>query len=314
MIATILRRLLWAIPLLLGVSLITFVMVALTPGDPAVTILGPTATAEQIERLRESLGLNLPWYEQYWSWLSNAVRGDLGTSLVSGQSVLDQLNARLPVTLSLAISATIVCAIIGIALGSVSASRGGMVSRITDSVAMLGFAIPNFWLGIVLVSIFAVGLRWFPPTGYAPLSDGVNLWAAALVLPVATLAFGGMTTIAKQTRDSMKDVLARDFIDSLRAEGWSEGRIVYRHALRNAAIPIVTIVGVFFTGMLGGTVLVENVFAMPGLGGLAVTATVAHDLPVILGVTLYFCIGVVIINLLVDLAYLWLDPKARTAA
>lgn len=313
MLGVILRRLAWAIPLLFIVSVLTFVLLALTPGDPASTILGTAATPENIAALREQLGLNEPWYVQYWNWLTAALSGDLGTSLISKTPVIDQLMARLPVTVSLVLVATIVSAVFGIAFGVFSAVRRGRIGRLTDAFSMLGFAIPNYWLGLILVFVFAVQLRLLPATGYTSLLEDPRAWLASLVLPVITLSVGGITMIAKNTRDAMSDAMAREFIDNLRAEGWSEGRIVFRHALRNASIPIVTAVGVFFVGVLGGTVLVENVFALPGLGGLAVTSTLSHDIPVLQGVTLFFCIGVVLVNLVVDIVYGLLNPKARTS-
>jgi len=313
MLRLALTRLAWAIPLLLAASMITFVLVALAPGDAARTILGPYAPQAQVDALRETLGLNEPWYVQYAAWLGSALQGDLGSSLLTSQPVTDLIVNRLPVTLALAVGATIVCALVGVALGTFSATRGRIGSGLVDFVAVLGIAVPNFWIGIVLVAVFAVWLGVLPATGYVPISNSVPLWARSLVLPVVTLAIGGVTLIAKQTRDAMRETLGRDFIDSLRADGWSEGRIVWRHGLRNAAIPIVTGIGVFFTGLLGGTVLVENVFAMPGLGGAAVGAAVGHDLPLIQGIALTYCVIVVIVNLIVDLLYAGLDPKARIA-
>ncbi len=311
MLTLVIRRLLWAVPLLVIVSLLAFVLLGLTPGDPARSILGPQATEAQLEAVRLSLGLDQPWYVQYWNWLTAALSGDLGTSMSSKTPVLAQLNSRLPVTLSLVVGATLVSSVLGIALGTYSAVRGGALGRFTDALSMLGFAIPNYWLGLVLVALFSVRLSWFPATGYVAFADSPSRWLLSIALPVITLAVGGITMIAKNTRDAMADVLTRDFIDVLRSEGWSESRIIYRHALRNAAIPVVTAIGIFFIGVLGGTVLVETVFAMPGLGGLAVGSTERHDIPVLLGVTLYFCIGVVIVNLLVDVAYGLLNPKAR---
>lgn len=314
MLRLVVSRLLWAIPLLLAASLITFVLVALTPGDAARTILGTTATEAQVAALRASLGLDQPWYVQYLDWLGGAIHGDLGRSLVTSQPVAALIATRLPVTLSLAIGATVVCAAIGIWLGTVSATRGRVGSGVADIAAVTGIAVPNFWVGIVLVAVFAVWLGILPATGFVTFASSPVGWLRSLVLPVATLAIGGVTLIAKQTRDAMRETLGRDFVDALRAEGWTQRRIVWRHGLRNAAIPVVTGIGVFFTGLLGGTVLVENVFAMPGLGGAAVTAAVGHDLPLVQGIALTYCVIVVIVNLLVDVLYGWLDPRLRAPA
>jgi len=307
------RRLILAIPLLFIVSFLSFALVALTPGDPAVSILGSYATKAQDAALDRQLGFNQPVLVQYGRWLGKMAHGNLGTSLASAQSVTTELNSALGVTLCLVLGATLVTAAGGVALGTLSAIRGGAVGRVTDAVAMLGFAIPAFWLGLVLRDLFAVRWHLVPATGYEPFTQSAAGWAESLILPVATLAAAGMTGIAKQTRDSMRDTLARDYIDALRADGVPEWRIIARHALRNAAIPVVTMLGTFFVGLLGGTVLVESVFAMPGLGSLAVTATTEHDLPVIVGVAVYFAVGVVVVNLLIDVLYGWLDPRARVA-
>jgi peptide/nickel transport system permease protein len=307
------RRLILAIPLLFIVSFLSFVLVALTPGDPAVSILGSYATKAQYAALDRQLGFNQPVLVQYWRWLAHAVHGNLGTSLVSAQSVTSELNSGLGVTLCLVIGATLVTAVGGVALGTLSAIRGGAVGRAADAFAMLGFAVPAFWLGLVLRDLFAVRWHLFPATGYQPFGQSPSGWLRSLILPIATLAAAGMTGVAKQARDSMRDTLARDYIDALRADGVPEWRIITRHALRNAAIPVVTMLGTFFVGLLGGTILVESVFAMPGLGSLAVNATTEHDLPVIVGVAVYFAVGVVAVNLLIDVIYGWLDPRARVA-
>lgn len=307
------RRLLLAIPLLFIVSFLSFALVAIAPGNPAADILGLSATKAQYAALDKQLGFNLPVPVQYWHWVLRALHGNLGTSYVSSEPVTSIVNSGLTVTLSLVIGAAVLTAVLGVGLGTFSAIRGGLAGRLTDAFAMLGFAIPAFWLGLVLQGIFGVHLHLLPATGYVPFAQSPSAWLRSLVLPVVTLAVGGMTGVAKQTRDSMRDTLHRDYIDALRADGVPEWRIISRHALRNAAIPVVTLLGTVFVGMLGGTVLVETVFSMQGLGGLVVTAAGGHDLPVIEAITVYFTIGVVIVNLLVDLAYGWLNPRARVA-
>lgn len=313
MLRLILTRLSLAVPLLFAVSFGTFVLVSLTPGDPAATILGSYGTPAEDKALDQKLGFDQPVLVQYWHWLVHAVHGNLGISALSGLPVAPQLNSRLSVTLSLVIGATLVSAIVGVALGTLSARRGGRIGRLTDSLAMLGFAIPSFWLGLVLVDIFAIKLHLLPATGYVSFGISPATWLQSLVLPVLTLAAGGITLITKQTRDAMREVLGREFIDALRADGVPEWRIVYVHALRNAMIPIITLIGTFFVGMLGGAVLIESVFALPGLGSLAVSATSQHDLPVIQGIAVYFCLIVVVVNLIVDLLYGWLNPRARVS-
>jgi peptide/nickel transport system permease protein len=314
MLRLVARRLGLAIPLIFVVTFVTFVLVALTPGDPAATILGSYGTPSTDRALDVKLGFDQSVFVQYWHWLSKAIHGDLGMSILSGQPVSEQLTSRLSVTLSLVIGATLVSAVVGVALGTLSARRGGRIGRVTDGMAMLGFAVPSFWLGLVLVDLFALNLRWFPATGYVSFAQSPTRWFESLVLPVITLAAGGVTMVTKQTRDSMREVLAKDFIDALRADGVPEWRIVYVHALRNAAIPVVTLLGTFFVGLLGGAVLIEGVFALPGLGSLAVSASSQHDLPVIQGIALYFCIIVVAVNLIVDVLYGWLNPRARVSS
>ncbi|WP_062642677.1 ABC transporter permease [Streptomyces maremycinicus] len=311
MMRLVVRRLLLAIPLLLVVSVLSFVLTSLAPGNAAETILGSSATPASVTALERQLGLTQPLWEQYWNWLSHAITGNLGTSLTTSEAVGSTVSARLPVTLALVIVGTLASAILGVALGTVSALREGVVGRVIDGLAMLGFSIPNFWLGLVLVDLLAVKLHWFPATGYVDLSQSPSGWARSLVLPVAALAAVGLTGIAKQTRDSLREVMGREFIMALRADGMPERRIVLRHGLRNAAIPVVTLVGVFFVGMLGGTVLVESVFVLPGLGSLAVSSAQSGDLTTLQGIVVVFCVIVVLVNLLIDLAYGWLNPKAR---
>lgn len=311
MAALVLRRLAISIPLVLVVTLLTFLLQSMAPGDTASMILGVNYTPESHERLRRQLGLDQPALAQYWHWLTGAVRGDLGTSPVSGLDVGAEIGNRLAVTLSLIVAATILSAAIGIGLGVVSAVREGWIGRAVDVLSLVGLGLPNFWLGLVLVSLFAVALPVLPATGYVPLLDSPDRWARALILPVLTLAVGAVAVVAKQTRDATMEALSQDFVVTLRANGATAASVVFRHALRNAAIPVVTVLGLLFVSLLSGTVLVEAVFAMPGLGGLAVQATAQHDLPMLQGVALTFTLIVVIVNLLVDLAYGWLNPKVR---
>lgn len=307
----IFRRLLVSIPLVVLVSLLTFLLEALAPGDTARTILGENYTPQGYAQLRHALGLDQPVLTQYWHWLTGAVHGDFGVSPISGLDVGNQIATRLGVTLSLIIAATVVAGLLGVALGAASAVRGGALGRAVDVLSLVGLAVPGFWLGFVLVTLFAVAVRLLPATGYVPVGASPVAWARSLILPTVALALAPVALIAKQTRDGMLDALNRDFVHTLRANGASEASIVFRHALRNAAIPVVTVVGLMFVGLLNGTVLVETVFAMPGLGGLAVQSTTQHDLPVIQGVAVTFTVIVVLVNLLVDLAYGWLNPKVR---
>jgi peptide/nickel transport system permease protein len=311
MLRLISRRLALSIPLLLFVTTSTFLLVALIPGDVARTIVGANGTQEQYLSLRSSLGLDEPLLTRYWHWIESAAHGDLGVSLFSGESVTSLLTSRLSVTFALVIGSTLLAAVVGIALGIVGALRRGGGGKAVDAVSMVGLAIPNFFLGLLLVAWFAVALPLFPATGYVPMAQSPAEWLRSLVLPVVTLAVPGIAVVAKQTRDSMLDVLQQPFIRTLRACGLPRRSVIFKHALRSAAIPIVTVLGVIFVGALSGTVIVESVFAMPGLGGVAVQATSQHDVPLIQGAAIYFTLIVIGVNLIVDLAYGWLDPRVR---
>lgn len=313
MLRLLVNRLALSIPLLFVVSVLVFGLASLVPGDAARTILGEQATPEAVAYLRTQLGLDQPWYDRYGSWLAGVLHGDFGTSILSGQDVGTTLNTRAGVTLSLVLTALVVSSVIGVALGLVSAVRGGVLGRVVDVVSLIGLALPNFWIAIVLVSLFAVRFRLFPATGYVPLSASPSEWISSLAMPVAALSLLGIAIIGKQTRDSVLDTLDAEYVRVLRANGLSERRIIGAHVLRNAAIPIVTAMGVVAVGMVGGSVFIESVFVLPGLGSLATQSTLDHDLPVILGLGVYFTVLVVVVNVLVDVAYGFLNPKVRAS-
>jgi peptide/nickel transport system permease protein len=305
-------RVVTAIPLILLVSFVIFALESLVPGNPAQTILGQNATPQNVAALDRQLGLNKPLLSGYWTWLDGVLHGHLGTSVISGESVSSLLNGRLAVTLSLVILSVIVSGVVGVALGLVSARRGGWIGRTLDVLSLAGLALPSFWVGTVLVALFAVKIRIFPASGYETFGQSPGGWIQHLILPVAALSLLGVAAVAKQARDAILTALEADYIMMLRGNGMSEREIMLRHVLRNAAMPIVTVLGVVAIGTLGGTVFVESVFVLPGLGSQATQSTVDHDLPVILGIGLYFTIIVVIVNLLVDLTYGVLNPRAKT--
>jgi len=300
----------WSVPLLLVASVVSFVFVALLPGDPARSLLGQNATAEQVAAAREQLGLDQPLWEQYWTWLRNALHGDFGSSLFTRQPVTELLNDRLEPSLSLIVGATLVASLVGVTLG-IRGARRGALGKVVDAASVVGIAIPDFWLGLMLIVLFAVQWSLLPPTGYVPLVDDPAGWLESLVLPVVTLAVPATAIIAKQTRDAVSTALDRTFVRTLRAAGVSDRSVVYRHALKNAAIPILTVVGLVFIGALSGTVAVESIFAIPGLGRTAVQATTSADLPLVQGVVVYFTLIVIVVNLLVDLAYGYFIPRVR---
>jgi peptide/nickel transport system permease protein len=313
MLTLIVRRLLLAVPLLIVVTGASFVLLALVPGSAADVLLGNNATAASVAALNKRLGLDEPLVMQYWHWLDGVLHGNLGTSVITGQSVLSTLGQRLPVTIFLVIGALIVAFVVGVALGTVSAVRGGRLGRAVDGISVLGFAIPNFWLALLLISVFAVKLHWLPASGYVSFSTSPGQFFRSLALPVIALGAAGATGAAKQTRDSMLDVMSRDYILSLRASGMPNHRIILRHALPNALIPTLTLMGLFAVSLFGGAALIEDIFVLPGLGGLAVSAAGNHDLPIMEGILLYFTILVIVLNLLVDIACGLLDPRIRLA-
>ena len=300
--------------MLFTITALTFVLASMAPGDAAKAILSSESgsyTAQQYQQMRHALGIDQPLLVQYWHWLAGVAHGNLGTDLFSGQPVAQELNARLAPSLSIILVTVLVAGITGVSLGIISALRGGIVGRAVDAVSLLGLAVPSFWLALALAELLAVKIRLFPATGYIPLGASPAGWLRAITLPILTLSAGAVAFIAKQTRDSMAEVMLREFVVMLRARGLSRRSVVHRHALRNAAIPVVTLLGLLFVGLLGGTVLIEDVFAIPGLGQQAVTAAGSHDLPVIEGVAFYFTVIVVIANLLVDLSYRLLNPKVH---
>lgn len=316
MLRFLLFRLLATIPMLLFLSVLVFLLVHLIPGDAAEAIVGDTgiASAEQIDLIRTQLGLNLPLHEQYISYMSEVVRGDFGVSLFGARPVSDAVIARFPATLSLTLAATLLAIVIGLAAGVAGAMRPGRwLDRISMLGASLGLAIPNFWLGLVLLSAFAVTLSWFPATGYVPLSESPWAWARGIVLPAIALGTAASAVIARQMRSALADALQSNYVRTARAKGVSWRTVVLKHALKNAAMPVVTVTGLTVASLLGGSVIVEQVFGIPGLGDLAITAVRRRDIPVIQGVVLFTALIVLITNLMVDIAYGMLNPKVRTS-
>lgn len=309
----LLTRLGSVVPVLLVVSTATFALVWFAPGDAAKSILGTNVDPAAYEALRTKLGLDRSFLEQYSSWLGHAVRGDLGTSLFTGDTVTTVLGARLGVTVSLVLGATLLCAVLGVSLGMLGALRGGAVARLVDTVSVLGMSIPSFWSSLLLISVFSVALGWLPATGYVPISEDPAAWLRSLVLPCMALSAAGVAVIAKQTRGAFVDTFDQEYVRAMRANGVPTNKLIFKHCFKNASISIVTIVGIVMITMLGGTVLVETIFALPGLGQLTVSATQSGDVPVLAGVVIYYTLFVMTVNLLVDAAYGWLNPKVRVA-
>ena len=308
------RRLLLLAPVLMGVSVIVFLVLHLAPGDPAEIMLGSQATQEDRLRLRADLGLDDPLHVQYGRWLGHVARGDLGRSLWMRRPVLGEVLVRLKATLILTGTALVLSSIGGVALGILSATRPNSWLDRTSAVASLfGASMPVFWLGIVLMVVFSLTLGWLPASGmYAPYGGGdLEDLLRHLVLPALTLAAASVTIVARLTRSAMLEVLGQDYIRTARAKGLVERRIVVRHALKNALVPIVTVIGVQAGYLLGGAVLTETVFAWPGVGTLMVQGILARDIPLVQGCVLVVALTFVLVNLFVDLLYAWLDPRIR---
>lgn len=315
MIRLIIHRLVVTIPVLLIVSLAVYMLLALLPGDPAVALAGgPNATPEAISEIRERLHLNDPVILQYLRWLGGVVQFDLGESLLTGRSISEAIGQRLPVTLGLTFAATVVAVLIGVPLGIVSGIFPGRTADgIVRTVSSAGLAIPSFWLAVMMVSVFAVQLRWLPPTGYVPFVESPGGWAKAITLPAITLGVALAASVARQLRRSLIEVMESNYIRTAWAKGAGTGRVVLGHALKNAAIPAVTVVGVQIGYLLGGAVIIEQIFSLPGLGSYMIQAIYATDLPVVQGVVLIFVLFQLGMSLLVDISYGSLNPKVRVA-
>ncbi len=310
----VVRRLLLLVPVLLGVSVIIFMVLHLAPGDPAEIMLGSQATQADLERLRAELGLTEPLYVQYVHWLGLVARGDLGRSIWMKRPVLNEVLGRFNATLVLTGAALVLSTAAGLALGIASAIRpNSLLDRLSAVASLFGASMPVFWLGIVLMVIFALWLGWLPASGmFAPYGGGdLRDLLVHLALPAVTLAAASVTIIARLTRSTMLETLGQDYIRTARAKGVVERAVVLRHGLKNALIPIVTVVGVQAGYLLGGAVLTETVFAWPGVGTLMVQGILARDFPLVQGCVLVVALSFVVINLVVDLLYAWLDPRIR---
>jgi peptide/nickel transport system permease protein len=298
----------------MGVSIVVFMVLHLSPGDPAEIMLGSAGTKEDLARLRLEMGLTEPLHVQYVRWMSHVLRGDLGRSLWMKRPVLGEVLHRFKATLVLAGSALVLSTLGGMALGVLSATRpDSILDRVSTIVSLFGASMPVFWLGIVLMVVFSLWLGWLPASGmWAPYGGGdFRDLVLHLVLPAVTLAAASLTIIARLTRSTMLEVLGQDYIRTARAKGVVEGRVVVRHGLKNALIPIVTVVGVQAGYLLGGAVLTETVFAWPGVGTLMVQGILARDFPLVQGCVLVVALGFVLVNLAVDLLYAYLDPRIR---
>lgn len=308
----IMRRLLAMVPVLLLVSMVVFSLLHLTPGDPALSILGEEATPQQVEALRNKLGLNQPIPVQYVKWLGAVLRGDLGRSVRSNQPVSEAIAERLPVTVELALLSMVISLAIAIPAGIISAMRrNSLVDTTATLVALLGVSLPNFFLAILLILIFGVKLGWLPPFGYQPLNMGLAENLRRMILPAITLGTALAAIVTRMMRSSLLEVLDQDYVRTARAKGLSESRMIRAHALKNALMPVVTIVGLQIGGLLGGAIITESIFVLPGIGRLLVDAIFQRDFPLVQGVVLFVSLAFLFSNFAVDLLYAYLDPRIR---
>ena len=313
MLKVILRRLAFAVPLMWVVATISFFLVSFIPGDPARTIAGDAATEDQIEQVRVSLGLDKPLMVQYFVWLGQILRGNFGTSIISQQPTLEAIAPTLPITTTIAVLATLVSFIVGITLGTLAVVRGGIIDRLVRIYAGFAHALPNFWFAVLLILVFAIKLGWFPAINWTPFSESPIGWVKSWVLPVAAVSLAGGASVARQSRAALLITLSRDYIRTLMAVGIKRNSVLFKHALRNAAAPVLTVLGFQFIGLLGGSIIIEQVFALQGLGALVQRSILTKDVPIVQGAVIFAALMVVAVNLVIDLAYAWLNPKVRTA-
>lgn len=313
MLVFILRRIGSGLVLIFVVTAITFFLTSAASIPVAINLAGPQATPETIATINAQLGLDRPVLEQYLDWMAGVFSGDLGNSYFSREPVSDAMTNRLPPTLSIVVVAMIITLIISVILGVAAAAKRGALDVIIQAISTISYVFPAIILGIIVVFVFAINLRWVPAVGYTPITESFSGWFASIILPSVVLSIGGIASLSAQIRGSMIDELGKDYIRTLRSRGVSERSILLKHALRNASGPAFTTFSLLFISLFGAALFVEKIFALPGFGSYGYTATIQGDLPVMLGLTLFSVVLVVIVNLTVDLVSGWLNPKARTS-
>lgn len=312
MLGFILRRILATIPVVLVVAIFVFLMLRMTPADPAAIIAGDNANAEQVAAIRKQLGLDQPIYTQFFIWSGKLLQGDFGESFFFKKTVASLIADRVQATLSLAFFTIVLAVMIAVPIGVLAAAKqGSWIDRIVMGFSVMGFSVPVFVIGYLLIYVFAIQLNWLPVQGYTRIELGVWEWGKRLILPAVTLSVVYVALIARMTRTSMLEVLSEDYVRTARAKGQIERKVLFRHALRNAAVPIVTVIGLGIALLIGGVVVTESVYTIPGLGRLTVDAVLARDYPVIQAVILLFSLIYVMVNLAVDIIYTVLDPRIR---
>ncbi len=312
MLRFILKRVVATVPVMAVVALFVFSLLYIAPGDPAAVIAGDQASPADVERIRQGLGLDRPFLVRFGEWFWQILQGDLGTSIFTALPVSGMIAQRIEPTLSLMVVTLLLAVSVGVPIGVFAAWKAGsFLDRAIMGFAVLGFSVPVFVVGYLLAYVFAIQLSWLPAQGYTPISAGIRPWLENLILPAVALGLVYIALIARVTRATMLDVLSQDYVRTSRAKGLSEGPVLFVHALKNAAVPIVTVIGIGVALLIGGAVVTESVFAIPGLGRLTIDAILRRDYPVIQGVVLLFSFVYVLINLLVDLLYTVLDPRIR---
>jgi peptide/nickel transport system permease protein len=310
--AYVVRRLFATIVVMAVVAFVVFLLLYLTPGDPAAILAGDAATSEDIRKIREKLGLDDPFLERFGQWLWRLLHGDLGVSIFTNLPVTHLIAQRIEPTLSLTFCTLVISVLVAVPLGVIAAARAGSwIDRAVMAFSVAGFSVPVFVLAYILILVFSIELEWLPVQGYRPISEGIWEWARHLILPSAALGTVYIALIARMTRASMLDVLAQDYVRTAQAKGLAPGAVLLRHALKNAAVPIATVVGIGVALLIGGAIVTETVFALPGIGRLTVDAILRRDYPIIQGVVLIFSAAYVLINLAVDLSYMLFDPRIR---
>jgi len=294
------------------VAFVVFLLLYLTPGDPAAILAGDAATSDNIRKIRDQLGLDDPFLKRFGQWLWRLVHGDLGVSIFTNLPVTQLIGQRIEPTLSLTVSTLILSVLVAVPLGVIAAARAGSwIDRAVMAFSVAGFSVPVFVIAYVLIMVFSIELEWLPVQGYRPIKDGIWEWARHLVLPSIALGTVYIALIARMTRAAMLDVLAQDYVRTAQAKGLAPSAVLLRHALKNAAVPIATVIGIGIALLIGGAIVTETVFALPGIGRLTVDAILRRDYPIIQGVVLMFSAAYVLINLAVDLSYMFFDPRIR---
>ena len=312
MLTVVLRRLLTLVPVLVAISFVSFLLLAIIPGDPAVMMLGADASPGALEALRERLGLDRPLLTRFFWWLGNAARGDLGDSLYQNRPVVEMVLSRLPITLMICFLATVVSILVGLTAGVIAAiNRNNPVDHVLRVVSLIGLSMPEFWLGLLLILTFSIRWQIFPITGFVPLGEDILASLQFFVLPSLALGLTLAGFLTRLTRGSMLEVLSADYVRTAKSKGLRPRRVIVRHALGTALLPLVTVIGLNFGRLLGGAVVIETVFSLPGIGRLIVLAITQRDFPVVQASVLYVAVIYTVINLITDLSYIVLDPRVR---